>query len=264
MAIDEDLLAQLKLDFLDHTTDQLEEIDTTINNQLAGNIPPQDALKIIRRIIHSIKGQAGSFGFPTAGIIAHRLEDFIEDDKKVTPELSISMHAFLDKIREIAESGIEPTSEEATGIMRKLPVKRSTSIQSTAIDFDIQTHEVEVLLVTPSRVSGKIVREELQACGFRVVRVQFALEAFEFAVRSKPDVMIFAMTLDELSGSDLARAFNAMVATSQAPVAVLTSFSLDHPGLQGLPEGISVIRSGATHFPDDMGDFLARIQTECM
>ena len=254
--MEETLIEKLRTEFLEATEDNLDFIEDISNQSLEGAVEPGQAFEEIRRRIHSIKGTAASVGYPITSTIAHRLEDYLEGAKDLNETLIGGIGKYADKIREIISSGKEPSPQETSAMLRALPM----SYQST--DFQIDVLDVEVLLVSPSKMIAKIVRNELMQCGFRVVRATGAMEAFQLAVRSQPDAMVFAQTLDELSGADLARAFKAMSNTADKPIGVLTSFSLDHPALQGLPSDVRIIRTGRVHFPDDMGDFLAYIQSE--
>ncbi len=254
--IDDSFIEKLKVEFLESTEDSLDLIEDTINQSLQGQVDNAKAFEEIMRQVHSIKGTAASVGFPITTTIAHRLEDYLEGVTSITEPLGSGVGQYCDKIRNIISEGKEPPASETASMLRALPMSH------TGGDFDINVLDVEVLLVSPSKMITKIVRNELMQCGFRVVRAVGAMEAFQLAVRSQPDAMVFAQTLDELSGADLARAFKAMAVTSDKPIGVLTSFSLDHPALQGLPEDVMLIRTGRVHFPDDMGDFLAHIQSE--
>lgn len=256
--IDEDLLQQLRLEFLDTTTDFLDAIDTAVDQAMRGDRDMDEAMSEVKRAIHSIKGMAPSFGYPTAGLVAHRCEDFMEGETKFTLEVSSGLGKFCDVLRLIAGSGRDREGESAVKMLRALPTKRD------AMPDDIVVLDVEVLLVTTSRVSSKIVRDELQNCGFKVVRASNALEAFQLTVRGRPDVIVLGQTLPDVPGSELARALKAMAGTKDTPLAILTSFSLDNPALRGLPEDVRVIRSNQRFFSQDMGDFLAFIQAEVL
>lgn len=254
--IDESFIEKLKVEFLESTEDSLDLIEDVINQGLQGDMEPAQAFEELIRQVHSIKGTAASVGFPITSTIAHRLEDFMEGATSITEALGSGVGKYCDEIRKIVADGKEPPATATSGILRSLPISYEDG------DFEINVLDVEVLLVSPSKMITKIVRNELMQCGFRVVRAVGAMEAFQLAVRSQPDAMVFAQTLDELSGADMARAFKAMAVTADKPIGVLTSFSLDHPALQGLPEDVQIIRTGRVHFPDDMGDFLAYIQSE--
>lgn len=254
--IDEALFRQLQTEFLDATDDCLDQIEVAIDNVVRKGQDGKDALKEIRRQTHSIKGMAATLGFPLASMIAHRLEDYLSEETTVTSSLSQIVSGFTDPIREIAKAGKEPQQDAASELIRTLPARRPPP------EISVNAVNVEVLLGVPSNVTAKIVRDVLQNCGFRVVRAATMADCFSLGVRAMPDALIFALTLDELSGADLARAFHAMPSTQHMPVAILTSFGLDHPAFQNLPDGISVVRIGKEHFDGDMADFLARINVE--
>jgi len=253
---EESLIEKLRVEFLETTEDSLDHIEEVLNGYLDGGGDPKGTLEDLWRRVHSIKGTAASVGYPMTTTIAHRLEDYLEGLKDIDASLAGGIGKYCDQIREIVSNNREPSQQEIAQILRALPLHHRAS------NFEIEILDVEVLLVSPSKMISKIVRNELMQCGFRVVRATGAMEAFQLAVRSQPDAMVFAQTLDELSGAELARAFKAMTQTADKPIGVLTSFPLDHPALQGLPDDVVIIRTGNVHFPDDMGDFLAYIQSE--
>ncbi|NMM44290.1 hypothetical protein HH303_07360 [Rhodospirillaceae bacterium KN72] len=238
---------------MDSIEDSSSQIEDVIDKALRGLEDKKSALKAIRREAHSLKGTGGSYGYPMISSISHRLEDFLADEKELSAEVSHEIGVFLDRIREIARHGKEPSGEEATKLLRALPSRRPPP------DISVNVVDVEVLLGVPSTVTAKIVRDILQNCGFRVVQATRLLDCFTVTYRSKPNAVIFSQTLDELSGADLARALGAMTATESIPAAVLTSFKLDHTALKSLPDSVSIIRLGKEHFDADMGNFLSRI-----
>ncbi|MBL4789093.1 MAG: Hpt domain-containing protein [Kordiimonadaceae bacterium] len=254
--ISDRLIEKLRHEFLEATDDDLDAIEEIANLRLKNELEPKQALEEIVRKIHSIKGTSASVGFPIISTIAHRLEDFLDGITDLNEAIISGLGKYCDKMREIVAEGKEPPHANTAQLLRALPLRH------TSHDFEVDVLDVEVLLVTPSKMIAKIVRNELMQCGFRVARASGAMEAFQLAVRSQPDAMIFAQTLDELSGADLARAFKAMTETAARPIGILTSFPIDHPALQGLPDDVVIIRTGRVHFSDDMGDFLAYIQSE--
>lgn len=252
--LDEELFQQLQTEFLDATDDTLDQLEAAVDGAVRGGGDPKAALQAVRRQAHSIKGLSASFGFNLSSAIAHRLEDFLDDETELTPDIARSIGKFTDRIREIARAGSEPAEDAAAELLRSLPASRPPP------EITVRAVDVEVLIGVPSKLTAKIVRDVLQNCGFRVVRAATMIDCFTMVVRGRPDAMLFAMTLDELSGADLARAFLAMTATCEAPVGVLTSFSLDHAALRSLPAGVSIVRLGKQHFDGDMAEFLARIE----
>lgn len=112
-------------------------------------------------------------------------------------------------------------------------------------------------MVVPEKVLSRIVERELAACGYRVSNASNPFQAIEMAVRTKPDMVIAAMELDQISGVDLVSALSAMAPTQQIPCAVLTSYQWGHPKLRGLPPRAAIIHKGP-RFGDDLADTLAK------
>jgi len=256
--MDDALQQQLRTEFLEDAGERLDSIQAAIDGIVDGSRAPAEALTAVRRETHAIKGQAGNFGFPLVSTIAHRMEDFVDGEATLTSELGRNVQVFADTVREIVETGREPGHKEGDELLRGLPAKQA------AQDLEIQVLDVEVLLGTPSRTSARMVRDVLQNCGYRVVRAETGIDCFTLAMRSRPDAMLLAFTLEEVSGGELVRAFNAMPSMTTIPMAILTSFEPGHPQLAQLPDGVSVVRTKKTHFDDDMGAFLARIQAEVL
>ncbi|MCR9220630.1 MAG: Hpt domain-containing protein [Alphaproteobacteria bacterium] len=251
---DDRFLSQLRVEFLDAAGDQLDGLEATLNAALDGRRTGREALRDVRRSAHTLKGTAGSLGFPLAGAIAHRLEDYLCDADELDPALSRGIMVFCDRIREIAAAGREPSDGDAVQLVRGLPVRWDPGSE------EIEALDVEVLLASPSRVASKIVRNTLQNCGYRVAYAETALDVFTLALQIRPDAMILAQTLDQLSGAELARAFKAMSSTAAVPIGLLTSFGPDHAAFQELPDGVQLVRTGRAYFDDDMGGFLTRLQ----
>ena len=102
-----------------------------------------------------------------------------------------------------------------------------------------------------------IVERELAACGYRSSVTHSSFEAIELAVRTRPDFIIVAKTIDDLDGVDVVNALQAMPKTRDIPTAVLTSDAPNHPSLRDLPFRTAIIRKGGA-FGDDLAEALAR------
>ena len=72
------ILANLSAEFVDDCLDNLDECDNAVAKLRAKSGNTQSHYDNLHRHVHSIKGTAGTFGFPAVGVIAHRLEDFVE------------------------------------------------------------------------------------------------------------------------------------------------------------------------------------------
>jgi len=239
----DDIIARLKQDFIEDTIDRVDRIETTID-RVAGRMDDAPAgIAELRREAHTVKGLAGSFGFPLVGAIAHRLEDYIADMTEIDDLQAASLVDFTTWIREIVESGTNPAAEEEIRILRSLP---SRSAGNTAQDGKGDTtgaasHQQEVLIVTATAVQAHFLQRELRERGFRTIAARSAAEAFQTVVQSRPDAIISAAVLDGLSGTELIRALAAMKTMQGKPLGLLTSFDAGHPDLEGLPANVTVI-----------------------
>ena len=123
----------------------------------------------------------------------------------------------------------EASVDGGATLVRELPAKRIADI-----DFgDLTQSKIQVLAVVPEKAMSIILEKELAACGYRTTKVRNAFNAFEMAVKIKPDMIITSMELGDLSGVDLANAFSAMAKTRHIPFALLTSYSIGDRALDG-------------------------------
>tara|TARA_R110001583_G_scaffold195345_1_gene372022 strand:- start:10801 stop:11589 length:789 start_codon:yes stop_codon:yes gene_type:complete len=239
----DDIIARLKQDFIEDTIDRVDRIETTIDRVAGGMDDAKAGIAELRREAHTVKGLAGSFGFPLVGAIAHRLEDYIADLTEIDDLQAASLVDFTTWIREIVESGTNPAAEEEIRILRSLP---SRSVASASQDGKSgkttpATGQQEVLIVTATAVQAHFLQRELRERGYRTIAARSAVEAFQTVVQSRPDAIISAAVLDGLSGIELIRALAAMKTMQGKALGLLTSFAASHPDLEGLPENVTII-----------------------
>jgi CheY-like chemotaxis protein/HPt (histidine-containing phosphotransfer) domain-containing protein len=245
----ESVLIRLTAEFIDGCADRLDDLDAEIRRLADEGGDAGGDLFNIRRTIHSIKGQAGTFGFPTIGHIAHALEDYIEAIQQPSAEHLDDIQMHLDTIRAIAERRENPSDEEAGKILRRLPsaVARMTVTQPI--------RDIGVLLVMPKNVQRSIIGEELAGCGFKVRTADRAVQAIDLALVLRPDVVVAGMVIDDMSGAELARVLATMEATRDCRFALVTTSAADDPRLGELPPNAAVVRKGR-HFAEDLSEIM--------
>ena len=246
----EDMMARLRREFLDTADDRLGTLDDLVDEVRQKKEDSPERMSEFRRIAHSLKGMGGTFGYPLVSVIAHRLEDFIESEADLHDEILADVQIFLDRMRDVIDGVLGADDPNTSEIVRALPVKRA--------GFDaeaIEVLEIEVMTVMPKGTATTIVEKELRACGYRVSNVEQPIQALEYAVRTKPDMVMASGVLPGLTGVDLACAFRAMPVTKSIPVVLFTSFSRDHKSLSGLPEDVPIVKKGGT-FSDDLANAL--------
>ncbi len=236
----EDPFANLRQTFREESEERLGGMDRLVEQVLDGDRPFATAVSQLRRDTHTLKGMGEASGFPLVSLVAHRLENYLDDiDPGHRDEALVGIRAHIDAMAQAMEEKAAPDDAEIARVLRALPMPRAFNPD------EIELRNVEALLVTSSRVAGRLVARELAACGIRAILTQSATEAFTLAIRMKPNLIIASATMAELPGTDLARALTAMASTNRIPVAILTSLGESELSRQGLPQGIPTIRTGA-------------------
>lgn len=231
------VLEALSQEFRADAVDTLDRLAARLDIVAAGDASEaEDLLRMLLRDAHTLKGQGGSFNFPSITLIAHRLEDYLCRLSALESRHVVDVRRFIDTMAGILESGVDPGDAECSRLLRELPAK------GAALSDYRSVRDMEVLLVATSSVVARAVDAKLHAHGVRVVWLRKPLAAFETAIRSRPDMVIAAALMEGVNGIDLARAFAAMSATRNIPFVLLTSFDRNHPELRGLPSSTGFIR----------------------
>ena len=118
-------------------------------------------LILLRREASKLRGIGSSCGFPLVNLIAHRLETYLSGNLTRLNERQIEdVTKFADRLAVAVDREERPDVATTNQIIRTLPVRYEFDIT------DIEVHDVEIMLVTPSKVVSKLVSTELGACGF--------------------------------------------------------------------------------------------------
>jgi chemotaxis protein histidine kinase CheA len=218
----QDALERLKQEFIDTSAEKLDKIDRIIDKLYRGEEDDRGADYVeFQRDIHSLKGSAGTYGFDSVSLIAHRLEDYIETTRQLTSENLLDVQKYIDRIRDILEGGDEIAAERLSGILESLPTSGPAQTSS-------ETEEnVVALLVMTKGVQRKLVTADLSNNGFELAYADHPLDAFRLAVSLKPNLIITSLEFDNLSGLELAKALRGVDAMSETPVVLLTSHAVE-------------------------------------
>lgn len=241
---------------VDAIGDRIERLTWMLADCREGIVEAEEAIKAIKIDVHGIKGTGNTAGFPVISVFAHRLEDYLAEVQKFNqgPHLD-DVQRFLDCIQDAVENDLDATNDEIAVLVRKLPTHAAASFNVE----DVVVSEVEVMLVVPAGVAGKMVAQELRECGYRVITVVDPFEAMQFVISTKPDVIIVSAILERLDGVDLACALKAMPSTRHMPVAILTSLDQGDERLKFLPASVPILHKGAS-FADDVAEAFATLK----
>lgn len=198
------VLDGLRTEFLESALDMIEEICEQLSG--AARID-KDA---VMRSAHSIKGQAGAFGFPTVTTIAHMLETIIlHADSE--PEAALGA-AHAHAMRDILNAGVDPTPAEAADIFATLKAAASSRRQGRA-----------ALIVNPSETAAQIAAASVERLGYASLTVQCEFSGLSLAARMRPHVVIVARNLSLISVSEFLRAAGAIDALAETPFIVMAA-----------------------------------------
>ena len=248
----DEMMRALQVELQDDATDRLAEMGRILERMTADG-PSDTALSALRRLAHNMKGIGGSFGYPALAQIAHRMENYVNDLTNWTADTAGELQRFIDRMAEMLDRTSQPTDEELAQIVRALPTHL---VQNFSVK-DISTHNVEVLLVTPTRALAKLLAQQIMACGFRVNAVNDPMDGLNAALRARPDMIITSQVMRTMTGLDLVRAVRAISSISKIPAAILTSQGSDRTLFPGIPDDVAILRTG-DNFADDFGKAIAQ------
>ena len=248
----DEMMRVLQVELHDDATDRLAEMGRILERMTVVG-PSDPALSALRRQAHNMKGIGGSFGYPALSQIAHRMENYLNDLTNWTVTTPGELQKFIDRMSEMLDRPSQPSDEELAQIVRALP---SHLVQNFSVK-DVSTHNVEILLVTPTRALAKLLSQQIMACGFRVNAVNDPMDGLNATLRARPDMIITSQVMRTMTGLDLVRAVRAISATTKIPAAILTSQGSDRSLFPGIPDDVAILRTG-DNFADDFGKVVAQ------
>ncbi len=245
----QEALAQLRQEFIDSSAERLDRVDELIDRMYRDRGDRNADFVEFQRDIHSMKGSAGTYGFDSVTLIAHRLEDFIESARLLNNGQLLDVQIYVDRIRDILDSGQNVTNDRLDGILATLP-----SI-GTAPAITQERRSVSVFLIMPKGVQRKLITQELVSCGFELSFANSPLEAFSLAVSLRPDLIVSSLEFEPLNGLELACSLFAVKSTRDIPIVLLTSHDSKKIASDKVPENAQLIRKGP-EFASDLANLL--------
>lgn len=250
----DDFIEQLRREFIETTSERLNNVDDLITQMMEGAGSGADLAEFLRHI-HSIKGQGGTFDFPSVTTVAHRLEDYIETAAEHTPVQLKDIQYFVDVIRRIIESGQDPDEKEQLAILTALPQAAKDFAEVEAFDNQKPIQDVKIVLVMPKGTQRKIIGKELAACGFQISNADTPVEAIKHAIDHKPDIVIGSREMEQMGGREMAHVFSSIEATKSVHIVIATTSTTTQQDTTGLTDSTRVIQKGPG-FIDDLTDCL--------
>jgi chemotaxis protein histidine kinase CheA len=214
--IDSDLVAELLPFFIDDVVERLGSVEQMVVSFSKSLGVKPDSFELLRNI-HSIKGSAASFGFPTIALISHHLEDYIIATGNFSETAVDGILEHLRAIGAIVEARRDPGNEEGRRILKSLPDFHPSQAILRA------QGQKTVLFIGPRNIQLRLMEPEIRAGGFRLVALSSSFQGIESAIRTRPDLILISNIIDILSGVDVARMIHAAEMTQHVPIVIVAS-----------------------------------------
>jgi two-component system chemotaxis sensor kinase CheA len=163
--------AQLLTVFREEAEERLGQIADCLLAVEAGH-PPPDAIDLLFRHAHSLKGGAGMVGFAEASAIAHRIEDVLEPARAegtLAPGLVDSLLRATDELRH-AVNGEPGPAAEPTSVLEPEPTLAPAPAPTLGADAPMATPAPPTRLGPSVRVATEKVDRMLDAVGEAVIQ----------------------------------------------------------------------------------------------
>lgn len=245
----DDILVQLRQEFIENARDQLDDIETKLDLLDSGQGNAEEKLLGIQRHIHNIKGQGATFGFPITGRVAHMLEDYLINVDGLRAERIAEIRVYLNLMMDLISTGESIAKDNPQNLLNALPTGQLVTFSTQ------KAHDINVLLVMPSGLQRKMVSKELLSCGFRVMRAYDSLEALSVAMDITPDIVFVNYDMAPFNGRELSNMFAAVDNLRDIHFVLLTSYETGNDLLQDLPDNVSVVQKHK-NFTENIGELL--------
>ena len=245
------ILLEMKDDFLQDCREKFDQIEDLLT-KLSNPTDDYDSQFVeLQRVIHSIKGNAGSFGFASISHLAHSMEDYISSASE-SGEIQMSqLGAFVSPMADIVEGGENLSEDETLTIIQTLPSHAQIAETGNA---DLPRALVHI----PEKVWQKIMVQEMTQRGYRVSLADRAVEAIDMAVMMKPQLMVTSLELDRMTGLELASVLSVIKHTQATKVLILSTKSQKDLDRLVQPANVSFLSKGPG-YRDGLSEWLSEI-----
>ena len=202
--------------FIEGAEQRLDDVEETVASIVSSPEGLGEQATKFRNDIHSLKGTAGTFGFPLISILCHKLEDLTAGSDEHLAQQVDHIDYFLELMRGIINKRQNPGESETKAILAALP-NRSAIKQASG------DKALKVLLVSPTRSLRQLAAFLFEEQGCHVSEAADSLEGFAKAVETRPDIIVSSMEMKHISGSELGNALAAISALENTQFALLSA-----------------------------------------
>ncbi len=204
------ILEEYQQEYVSSLFDKIEQLEVIIVNDQVEN------LDLFKRIVHSIKGSAGSYELDFASLVAQKLEDFLEHASfcPVTQNSPYEgMLPFIDLWKEYLGSfNITATTR---------PSYRSLKETLFTISQKAEQKDHKVLIVDSAKSIRLLLAQTLMKLGLHVSQVGDPVEAIQRLLVEDFDSIITSQRLDKMKGNSLLGVIQNLPEIEHKPLSIL-------------------------------------------
>lgn len=241
------LVEELRTSFLANSQQRLETLDKQLDDLKQGGDDVGETLVDFLGTVHSLKGAAGTMGYPLVSRICHNLETYLHGVDAPNADQLSDVQAYIDVIWKYLEQWPQPEQEEFQEILSRLP-------QAIAAEASVTERDLTALIVSQNKSVAQIASLFLEDDINQVDIVQSAFEGFEKAITGDYDLLIVSGVLDGLSGPRLLAALAATGKVDGMTLALLSSSTEMNDSIRKLPQGVRTIATD--HIEEDIDALL--------
>lgn len=189
-----DLLEHLREGFLDDLPSRVDAIEDEV---MSSN--KTDSYDELFRMVHSLKGSAGSYNFHVVTKIAHSMEDVMlalmqRNQFGTSPTIDLLLK-FIDIMRDTVES-LAATDEAPRDVDERLDGLRE----------QVFTEKLKILIVEPSKLHASLIEHTLWSLPVDFTFAADGMQALDTLLLNKYDLLITSLESPRLNGDALVAA----------------------------------------------------------
>lgn len=199
---------------------RLGKISDAIRQLDGGRAMNDEALSQIKQVAHSIKGTSSTFGFSGLSVVAHALDDFVNNGPQADET------AFVHGLHQLNELMLTVMGTNDI-------VEADTAMEMLAV-LDIQTghdirHEASprpgeepcAIIILPNREERAVIDRALNILGLVTIEARDGVQAIDHANFHDPAVLITTLHDDQYNAVDVVQGFSEVSITASVPIVVI-------------------------------------------
>lgn len=211
-----DILEHLREDFLDEMPSRVRKIEEEVMSSEKAESHDE-----LFRMVHSLKGTAGSYNFHVITKIAHSMEDAMlalrQQKEFGTPTTVELLLKFVDVLRDTTDSLMSSESE-------LLDVDKRLEF----LYGQVFKESIKLLVVEPSKLYASMIEYSLQEMSINITFTTDGLPALDNLLLNKYDLLITSLECPRLNGDALIAALRLLHNfNKKIKVILVTSHSQD-------------------------------------